>query len=128
MEPVTLIVAALAAGASAGALDSLKDDAREKAKAAYAKVHDLTVRRLSGRSHGELALAEYEAAPQKWEGLLTAELTEANAGQDTDLIAAAQAFLELADADGAGTKKYAVTVTNSKGIVIGDGNIQINKL
>ena len=41
MEPVTLILAALTAGASAGALDALKDDAKEKVKAAYAKLHSL---------------------------------------------------------------------------------------
>lgn len=126
MEPVSLILTALAAGASAGALDSLKDDAKEKAKAAYAKVRNLAARRLSGRSHGELALAEYGAAPQKWEGLLAAELTEAGAGRDQDLVAAARAFLELADPSGARGAKYAVTVKDSKGVQIGDGNVQIN--
>jgi hypothetical protein len=34
MEPISLILAALAAGASAGALDVLKDDAKAAAKAA----------------------------------------------------------------------------------------------
>jgi hypothetical protein len=72
MEPVTLILAALAAGASAGVLDALKDDVKEKARAAYAKLRGLAKKRVSGRPHGELALAEYESAPQKWEGLLTA--------------------------------------------------------
>ena len=88
MEPVTLISTALAAGTSTGALDALKDDAKEKVKAAYRKLHGLVKKRVSGRPHGELALAEYESAPQKWEGLLTAELTEAGAAQDDDLVAA----------------------------------------
>jgi hypothetical protein len=35
MEQVTLILAALAAGASAGTLDTLKDDVREKARASH---------------------------------------------------------------------------------------------
>ena len=83
MEPVTLILTALAAGASAGALDSLKDDVKEKASAAYTRLRDLAARRVSGRPHGELALAEYGAAPQKWESLLSAELTEAGAGTGT---------------------------------------------
>jgi hypothetical protein len=127
MEPVTLILAALAAGASAGALDTLKDDVREKARAVYEKLHCLAARRVSGRPHGELALAEYGTAPQKWEGLLAAELTEAGADRDDDLVAAARAFMELADRTGAGAGKYAVTIRNSKGFQVGDGNIQVNR-
>jgi hypothetical protein len=128
MEPVTLILTALATGVSAGALDSLKDDAKEKAKAAYAKMHDLTARKVSGRPHGELALREYESAPGKWEALLASELTEADAGRDDDLVAAARAFLELADQAGTKTGKYSVTIEDSKGFQVGDGNIQINRL
>jgi hypothetical protein len=127
MEPVTLILAALAAGASAGALDALKDDVKEKAKAAYAKLHDLARKRVSGRPHGELALAEYGSAPQKWEGLLTAELTEAGAAGDNDLVAAAEAVMELVDQPGAKSGKYIVTIKDSKGIQIGDRNIQVNE-
>ncbi len=127
MEPVTLILMALAAGASAGALDALKDDVKEKARAAYAKLHGLVRKRVSGRPHGELALAEYESAPQKWEGLLTAELTEAGAAQDDDLVAAAKALMELIDASGAKSGKYNVTIKGSKGVQVGDGNVQVNK-
>ena len=38
MEPITLIVTALAAGASAGAFDALKDSAKQTATTAYAKL------------------------------------------------------------------------------------------
>ena len=127
MEPVTLILTALAAGASAGALDSLKDDVKEKASAAYTRLRDLAARRVSGRPHGELALAEYGAAPQKWESLLSAELTEAGAHRDEALVAAARAFMELEDQAGAAASKYAVTITDSQGVQVGDGNIQVNK-
>lgn len=127
MEPVTLILTALAAGASAGALDALKDDAKEKVKTAYAKLHGLVKKRVSGRPHGELALAEYESAPQKWEGLLTAELTEAGAAQDNDLLDTARALLELIDQSGAKLGKYNVAIKDSKGVQVGDGNVQVNK-
>jgi len=128
MEPVTLILAALAAGASAGALDALKDDVKEKARAAYARLHGLVARRVSGRPHGELALAQYASAPQKWEGLLAAELTEAGAARDDDLVTAARAFLELADQPGARSGKYAVTIRDSSQFQVGDGNVQVNQL
>src|ERR1700722_13450223 len=127
MEPVTLILAALAAGASAGTLDALKDDVREKAKAAYARLRGLAGKRLAGRTHGELALKEYASAPQKWEGLLGAELTEAGAADDAVLAAAAKALMELVDQAGAGAGKYNVTIKDSKGVQVGDGNIQVNR-
>jgi hypothetical protein len=127
MEPVTLILTALATGASAGALEALKDDAKEKAKAAYARLHGLVKKRVSGRPHGELALAEYDSAPQKWEGLLTAELTEAGAAQDEDLVAAAKALMGIMDQAGAKSGKYNVTIKDSKGVQVGDGNVQVNR-
>lgn len=127
MEPVTLILTALAAGASAGTLDTLKDSMEEKVKAAYAKLHVLAEKRVSGRPYGGLALTEYDSAPQKWEGLLTAELTEAGAVQDDDLVAAAKALMELVDQPGAKSGKYNVTIKDSKGVQVGDGNFQVNK-
>jgi hypothetical protein len=127
MEPVTLILAALAAGASAGTLDALKHDVKEKARAAYAKLRGLVEKRVSGRPHGELALAEYASAPQKWEGLLAAELTEAGAARDDDLVAAAKALMELVDRPGSKSGKYNVTIKGSREFQVGDGNIQVNR-
>jgi hypothetical protein len=126
MEAVTLVLTALATGASAGAVEALKDDAKEKARAAYARLHGLVKKRVSGRPHGELALAEYDSAPQKWEGLLTAELTEAGAAQDDDLVTAAKALMEIIDQAGAKSGKYNVTIKDSKGVQVGDGNVQVN--
>src|SRR6185437_12814221 len=62
------------------------------------------------RPHGELALAEYASAPQKWEGLLAAELTEAGTAQDEDLAAAAKALMVHVDQPGAKSDKYNVTI------------------
>jgi hypothetical protein len=128
MEPaVTLVVEALAAGGSAAALDALRDEVKEKAAAAYSRLRDLVRRRLSGRPHGELALGEYASAPQKWEGLLAAELTEAGAAADEELVAAARALMELVDQPGAKAGKYSVTIRNSSGFQVGDGNVQVNR-
>lgn len=127
MEPVTLIVAALAAGGSAGAIEALKDDVKQRAKAAYAKLRELAKKRVAGRPDAELALERYETAPHKWEGLLTAELTEAGAADDAEFVAVAKALLELMDQAGAKAGKYNVTIRDSKGIQVGDGNIQVNR-
>jgi hypothetical protein len=128
VEAVTLILTALGAGASGGALDALKDDVWEKARAAYEKLDGLVKKRVSGSADGQLALAKYEAAPQKWERLLAAELTEAGAADDADLVAAAKALLEILAPPGARAAKYNVTINESKGVQIGDGNFQINNL
>jgi len=127
MDPVTLIVTALATGASAGTIEALKDDVRDAAKRAYAKLRGLARKRVAGRPDGELALERHESAPQRWESVLAGELTEAGAASDAHLVAAAKTLMELVDGAGARTGKYKVTIKDSKGVQVGDGNIQVNK-
>jgi len=126
MDPITLIVTALAAGATAGGLDTVKDATRAAVQSAYAKLRGLAKQRVAGQPDGELALDRHEASPQKWESLLTAELTEAGAAGDADLVAAAKALMELVDRAGARAGKYHVMVANSRGVQVGDGNVQFN--
>jgi hypothetical protein len=127
IDPIALIVTALAAGANAGAIEALKDDVKDAVKTAYTKLRGLVNRRIAGRPDGELALERYETAPLKWESVLTDELIEAGAASDADLIAAAEALMELVDRAGAQTGKYDVTIKDSEGVQIGDGNIQVNR-
>ena len=127
MEPITLIVAALAAGASAGVIDALKDNAKEAAKAAYAKLRGLAQKRIAGQPDGDLALERHETAPQKWEAVLTGELTAAGAANDAELVAAAKALMELIDQVGAKSGKYNVTIKDAKGVQVGEGNVQVNR-
>jgi hypothetical protein len=122
MDPVTLIVTALAAGAAS----ALQDGASAAVKDAYARLRAAVRRRLAGRPDAEVVLARYEAAPQTWQAPLTAELSEAGAGGDGDLAAAAQALMELVDAAGARAGKYAVVVSGSQGVQVGDRNTQAN--
>jgi RIP homotypic interaction motif len=127
MDPITLIVAALVAGAATGALDEVKDTAKAGVKAAYAKLRGLAKKRVAGDQGAEAALAEIEADPKTWEGPLTAKLTKLDAGSDADLVAAATEFMDLFDQAGAKVGKYNVTVTNSQGVQVGDNGFQINK-
>src|ERR1700722_4382109 len=130
MDPVTLIIAALAAGAASGAIDGLKDTAKDAATAAYAKLRGLVQRRCAGRSDGQLALERYETVPKeqqdRWEGLLKGELTESGADKDQDLVDAAKALRELVDKAGASHGKYNVTISGGQGVQVGDGNTQTN--
>ena len=127
MDPITLIVTALAAGASAGAIDALKDSAQDAAKAAYAKLRGLARNRVAGNPGAELALAEHEADPKNWGAPLSAKLAQAGAGNDAELVAAAQALMDIVDQAGAKVGKYNVTITGSRGVQVGDGNVQVNR-
>ena len=126
MDPITLIVTALAAGAAAGALDTVKDGAKASVKAAYEKLRGLAKKRVAGDQLGEMVLAAHENAPETYAAPLTERLTEHGAANDPDLVAAAKAFMDLIDQAGAKVGKYNVTVNDSSGVQIGDGGFQIN--
>ena len=127
MDPITLIVTALAAGASTGALASLQDDAKEAVTSAYVKLRGLVAKRVAGNQAAEVALAKYEANPKTWEAPLADELKELGAGADADLVTAAKALMELVDQAGARAGKYNVTIKDARGVQVGDGNIQVNR-
>jgi hypothetical protein len=122
VDPVSLIVAALAAGAGS----AVQDGASAAVKGAYARLRDAVRGRLAGRADGAVVLARHGNDPQVWEAPLRVELTAAGAGDDAGLVAAARAVMELVDAVGAQAGKYAVTVSGSHGVQVGDHNTQTN--
>jgi hypothetical protein len=122
MDPIMLIVTALAAGAASGVMDS----ASSAVKDAYAGLKALVRKRLAGRPDAELVLAGHERAPETWQAPLNAELAEAGAGHDLDLVAAAQALMMLVDGAGARAGKYTADVRGAQGVQIGDHNRQDN--
>jgi hypothetical protein len=122
MDPITLIVTALAAGAALGA----KDTASTVVRDAYAGLKALVKKRLGGDPEVELVLAKYEKAPQTWQAPLMAELAQAAADRDPDVIVAAQALLDLTDRLGDQAGKFTVDARNATGVQIGDHNRQDN--
>lgn len=116
MDPVSLIVAALAAGAST----ALKDTAGEAIKDAYAGLRSLLKRKLGDKQAAQVALDKHEEAPEVWEKPLEAEIKEAGVADDEEVVRAAQEVMKLADPEGAEAGKYNVTISGGKGIVVGD--------
>jgi hypothetical protein len=108
MDPVSLILTALAAGAAVG----LKGAASSAVTDAYNGLRALVRRKLAGRSDGELVLARHEQDPQVWEQPLAVELTASGAAGDRDLVAAAQALMQLVDAVGSAAGKYQVVASD----------------
>ncbi len=122
MDPVTLIVTALATGAATGVTES----ASAAVKDAYTRLRALVRKRLADRPDAELVLARHETSPETWQAPLAAVLTEAGAEHDTDLVAAAQAFMNLADNSGGRAGKYTVDTRGAFGVQVGDHNRQDN--
>ena len=121
MDPIALIVTALAAGAALG----VQDTASAMVKDAYAGLKALVRRRLGGDPGAELVLSRHEQAPETWRAPLRAGLVHAGADRDGDLIAAATALLDLVvEAGGAG--RYTVDARGAQGVQIGDRNRQNN--
>ncbi len=119
MEPLSLILGALAAGGA--------DTARQAVKDAYEGLRRLVAARLAGRPSAEVALAEHASDPDTWQAPLAKELTATGAASDEEILAAARAVLETADPDGARAGKYTVDLRGAQGVQVGDGNQQLNQ-
>jgi hypothetical protein len=122
MDPVTLIVTALAAGAAS----ALQGDAKGSVKAALARLRALAGGRLSARPAGQVVLAQHEQAPDVYAKPLEYELAQSGAAADPELVSAARELMRLLDARGAQAGKYNVAVHGSSGVQVGDNNTQVN--
>jgi hypothetical protein len=122
MDPVTLIVGALAAGALKGAGET----AGTAVKDAYGALRRLIASRFAGRPAAELALAEHESDPNAYQAPLAKHVRESGLAQDGAVVSAAQELMALLDADGSRAGKYVVAVHDAQGVQIGDRNTQSN--
>ena len=120
IDPLTLIVGALAAGATS----ALTDSATDAVKSAYGALKGLITRRLGGTPEAEMLVEQHEAKPEVWRAPIEDALKTASADEDTDLVAAAQRLMELVDPAGANSGKYSVVNQGTvQGQTIGDGNV-----
>ncbi|MFI6495391.1 hypothetical protein [Streptomyces sp. NPDC050564] len=117
MEPVSLIVAALVAGAAAGATDATK----EAVAAAYRRLLVAVRARLADRPDGPLTLDRFAEEPATWEPSLRAELTAAGADRDEALMALARQMLAGTAQDAGPGPKYRTEFHGQVGTaVVGD--------
>ncbi len=132
IESVELVVAALAAGATAGA----RETASTAVKDAYSGVKTLALRVLRRAEPVPSAVVEAvetdaitsagdeRGVAQRRE--LAVALTAADAGADDELVAAALKVLELADPAGSRAGNYSSLVHGNKGVQVGNFNTQTN--
>jgi len=103
MDPVSVVLAALAAGATAAA----KDSASQAVKDAYDGLKALVKKRFEKKKpQAEMALAEYEKDPDTWEKPLQKSLVETGADQDEAIVRQAQQVLKLLNPHQASLGKY----------------------
>ncbi|GID98014.1 hypothetical protein ACFQFC_15800 [Amorphoplanes digitatis] len=93
MSGVELIVAALAAGASAG----MTNTATAAVQDAYTGLKKLLGRWVAGREQAPQVLEADETDPDVWQARLGEELTSSGAAADEQVLAAAMRLLALAD-------------------------------
>ncbi len=117
MDPITLIVTALVAGAALTA----KGIGAQAVKDGYAGLKTLIVRKFGGQGDMQDAIEQVEKKPDS-EGrkaTLQEELLAAGADKDVELARQAQAFLDLLKQPGS----YSATVTGSGAIAQGPGAV-----
>jgi hypothetical protein len=93
MEPISLIITALVAGAVAAA----KDTAEKGVKDAYEGLRALIKRRFADNNGAKVVLDEHEKDPETYEVPLKKKLTEAAIDRDAEILRAAEALLKKND-------------------------------
>lgn len=106
-----LIVAALAAGAAAGAGNT----ATTLVQDAYAGLKSLVTSRFAAQGQAVEVLEADQAEPEVWQARVGEALAASGAAGDEQVQAAARRLLELVDPVGERAGRYQVTVTNNYG-------------
>ena len=120
MEPISLIIAALIAGATA----ATKDTAEKAVKDGYEGLKTLIKRKFEGDPIGQgLVDAEPEKI-KKGEELLKDSIKNAGVDQDKEVLKAAKKIMDKEDPEGASTGKY--DLRGAQGFQIGNENKQKN--
>ncbi len=121
MDPVTMIVSALAMGAIAGA----PSVGAQAIKDAYAGLTTLIVRRFGNKPDAQKAVEDLEKKPESAGRKATAEeeLKEAGAGDDAEIVAAAQTLMKaLKDHGVAGAQSFTAHAEGGSTLVQGNDN------
>ncbi len=118
MEPISLIIAALVAGATKAASNVAPD--------AYKGLKALIKRKFAGEPKAEMVLEEHETDPETYEAPLKKKLAEAGADKDEEIINKAESLLKQLKPEEAATIIQNYNVSGDvKGIL---GNVSGGKI
>jgi hypothetical protein len=117
MDPISLILSALAVGAGAAA----KDTASQAVKDAYSGLRTLVLKHFEKKPEAQMALQQYEKGKASWKEPLQEALIEVRVEQDEGLKRQAEHVLKLVNPQQTSQGKYNVQINGgSQGPVIGD--------
>ena len=123
MDPISLILEALTAGAVA----ALKDTAGKAIKDGYVALKTAIKTAWSAPDNtADVLIKEYEDDPEVSQKLIEKKFKDQGLDKNDDIIALADALLKQVDPEGHAAGKYQVTISNSKNVQVGDGNTQTN--
>jgi hypothetical protein len=122
VDPVSLIVGALAAGASAGVRESASGAVRDS----YQMLKRAVADRFAGHRRAETALAELETDPDISRVSLGEAVVRTGASADPVVVEAAKRLMQLLDVDGRRSVRGTVDVRGAQGVQLGNQNRQIN--
>jgi hypothetical protein len=122
VDPVTLIVGALAAGAIKGAGET----ATTAVKDAYSALRTAIATRFAERQVSTGVLVEHEEDPDTYEKPLAKKIQQTGVAEDPRIVELAQTLMRLMDQDGARAGKYTVDIRGAQGVQIGDHSTQHN--
>jgi hypothetical protein len=122
VDPVTLIVGALAAGA----LKGTGETASTVIKDTYAALKAAVAARFVEKQVPTGVLAEHEDDPETYEKPLAKKIQQTGAAEDPRIVELAQALVQLMDEDGTRAGKYLVDLRGAQGVQVGDRNTQTN--
>ena len=114
MDPVTLVLTALATGAATGAQDVISSATKE----AYATLKSFVARKFVGKPEAEVALAQHEQDPDTWEKPLKKALSDVQADRDPQIIEAAKKLMAILQTEGRAGGTY-VTAMGERSVALG---------
>ena len=112
MEPISIIIAALVAGASKAADKEALDT--------YNALKALIKRYFASKPTAEMVLEEYEIDPETYEAPLKKKLAEAGADKDEEIIKKAQELLKQLKPEEAAAGKFNIKVEGDIKGIVGD--------
>jgi hypothetical protein len=121
MAGVEIILAALAAGATAGVTNTASGAVQD----AYTSLRDALRHRLRGGTYAEQILDE-EADPEVLRARIGEDIVACGADKDDEILAAAQRLLALSDSAGTIGGRYVVDLREARGVQVGDYTTQHN--
>ena len=123
MDPVSLILTALAAGAAA----SVQATTTDAVKDAYNGLKTLLRRKFAGKPKAEVVLAEHEDDPETYEKPLRKVLVQEHIDADTEIVEEAQKLMSLIQPQQVSLGKFNIHIAGDvQGFQQGDHAEQTN--